>query len=283
MRGGFGMSAARAVPAKAVAWFALGVLPADGRAPDLPGVAGEGGLQVVPGHGVAALACPVARAPFDRTSPAHRAADPDWIAARVAAYHAANAAAAAAGPFLPLAFGTLFSSRRALGVWLAGRAPALRAGLRLVAGRAEWRLALAPDGDRLDERLAAGDPALRRLAAAVAAAGPGAGYLLSRRLEQVRAEARARWLAEAGRMVAEALADLGAPPEQGWAAFPEPARDGMPAWSVLAPLAGPGCPDWSAPLDALAAGLAGRGLALRATGPWPAYAFARATLSPAHG
>jgi hypothetical protein len=60
---------------------------------------------------VVALASLVPRALFDRADAGNRTAEPDWMAARLAAHHAVCAAASDAGPALPLAFGALFSTQ----------------------------------------------------------------------------------------------------------------------------------------------------------------------------
>jgi hypothetical protein len=262
------------------AWYVYGLLPASLPAPlaaAAPGGAAilpDSRVEALPVGGLAVLASRVPRRLFDRDDPANRTADPDWMGARVRAYHAACAAAGAATPFLPLAFGTLFSSLDRLGGWLAPREAALRAALARVAGHGEWQLALQADAAAHAAWLDGHDPALRDLAAQIAAAGQGTAFLLARRLETARAAARTRHLAATAGAVAAALDRAAA--VAGLRVLAEPARD-LPAWSVLAPLAEPArWPDLLAPL---ACELDASGLALRLTGPWPAYAFARAALA----
>ncbi|MCX7376681.1 MAG: AAA family ATPase [Alphaproteobacteria bacterium] len=64
----------------------------------------------------------------------------------------------------------------------------------------------------------------------------------------------------------------------GWPVLTERQRDGLPCWSVLAPTEAGASPLVQAWLAALTEELAPSGLAVRLTGPWPAYAFARAAL-----
>jgi hypothetical protein len=260
-----------AATASADAWYVYGLRAEAGAAPVAEAILPDSDVAVLPVGRLAVLASRVPRPLFDRLDPANRTADPDWMGARVRACHAVNAAAAeAAEAFLPLAFGTLFSSLDLLGDWLAPREAALRAALARVAGHSEWRLALEPDAALHTAWLDGHDPALRALAGAVAAAGEGTAFLLARRLDKARAAARARHLAEAAATVAAALDQAGL----------NVLADAL-AWSILAPraAASDAPPAWSAPLAPLAAELAPTGLVLRLTGPWPAYAFARAALA----
>jgi hypothetical protein len=62
--------------------------------------------------------------------------------------------------------------------------------------------------------------------------------------------------------------------EAGCTVLPEPLRQALPNWTVLARHAG-----LPALIASLNAGLPPDCLSLRLTGPWPAYGFARAALS----
>ena len=56
----------------------------------------------------------------------------------------------------------------------------------------------------------------------------------------------------------------------------EPPSSGLPSWSVLVPRsASPVLPELA---PGLSVGLLTTGLSLRLSGPWPAYAFARAAV-----
>ena len=136
-----------AATASADAWYVYGLRAEAGAAPVAEAILPDSDVAVLPVGRFAVLASRVPRPLFDRLDPANRTADPDWMGARVRAYHAVNAAAAeAAEAFLPLAFGTLFSSLDLLGDWLAPREAALRAALARVAGRTNggWRWSRTP-------------------------------------------------------------------------------------------------------------------------------------------
>jgi hypothetical protein len=165
-----------------------------------------------------------------------------------------------------LGFGTLFTSEASLRAWMASEAAALRKTLEAVADRHEWALALIDDPFAHEAWLEAHEPSLRSLAEAVRAASPGTGFLLERRLARAREAARAQHQEAAAARLADRLA------AEAFAVRRETGQPGH-AWSLLADrdagLAGR--------LAAIGAELFdGTGLALRVTGPWPPYAFARA-------
>jgi len=216
--------------------------------------------------GLAALVSTVPRCLFEPNHPQSRAADPGWVAECAEAHHRIVALAAQAGPCLPLGFGTLFASEASLRAWMASEGGALRKTLEAVADRQEWALALIEDPFAHEAWLEAHEPGLKALAEAAHAAGPGTGFLLERRLARAREEARARHHDAAAARLAERLA------AEAFAVRRESGQAGY-AWSLLADrdagLAGR--------LAAIGAELFdGTGLALRVTGPWPPYAFARA-------
>jgi hypothetical protein len=282
----------------AEAWYVYAILPQAGRVPADQASSTEPDAAILPAATVAAvplgsltiLASLVPRALFERGHPASRTADPDWMAARIAAHHAVNAAAAATGPCLPLAFGTLFSSLDLLRDWLAARQAMLRAALARLAGQAEWAVSLVEDAATHAAWLERHAPGLEALARAAADASEGIAFLMARRLDKARATARRTHLEAVTAMVAAAMAAARLD------VMAEPARAGLPVglpvWTVMLPRAadpaqGEAAKGESAPLPATLAALATDlhpcGLSLRLTGPWPAYAFARAVLAEEDG
>jgi hypothetical protein len=255
----------------ATAWYVYAIVPAGVAAPGgeqaiLPGAS----LAVVSGDaaaaGLAALVSPVARALFALDDPAGRAAEPDWVAARAAAHHEVVARVYAEGSCLPLGFGTLFGSVAGVQAWLALNVARFTTALAQVAGRQEWGVTLCEDREAHAAWLRAHDDTVAALAAAAACAGPGTGFLLARRIDRAVDSARSAHAALMSGAVVQRLECSGSVLAE------TPPRGAVAAWSVLVP---PG-----AALTALLAELncaaAKTGLALRATGPWPPYAFARA-------
>lgn len=249
----------------ATALYAYAVLPAGATPPAAPPVLPGAAPLLVREGAVAALVSPVPRALFE-PGPECRMADPDWVAARAALHHAM--VAAAEGPVLPLAFGALFSEAAPLRAWLAARGAALAEALAAVAGREEWGVALAEDAEGHAAYLDATDPALRDLAERRRRAGEGTAFLLDRRHAKALAAARAARRGAIGQRAASILARHAA---QVAAA---PAR-----WTGLVPRGAVAA--LRAELEDVADEIAGSGLSLSLSGPWPPYAFAREAL--AHG
>ncbi|MBK1662768.1 GvpL/GvpF family gas vesicle protein, partial [Paracraurococcus ruber] len=176
--------------------YAYAVLSA-AAAPPLPAPA-----RLVALDDLAVLAAPVPRAEYE--GPESRTGDPAWVAARAAEHHALVAAAFAAGPLLPLAFGAVFSGEAALRAWLTPRAARLRAALQDAAGAEEWTVTLAEDAAAHAAHLAATDPVLRRLEDALARAPQGTAFLLERQRDRALQAARAGRRATLGDAIAAA-------------------------------------------------------------------------------
>jgi hypothetical protein len=252
------------------AWYVYAVLPQTAALPSclqriLPGAGME--LIAAPAIGLAALVSRVPRAAFTAAQGPGAADNPDWIAARAAAHHGVVCAAASEGPCVPLGFGTLFSTIEALRAWLASYAPGLNQALAEFGGYQEWAILLSEEAAAHAEWLARTDQALVGLAGAIAAASPGTAFLMARRMDKAVLAARATHAGTAAARIAAALQ------AGGWRLRAEPARAGHVAgWSLLAQSGSPLEPV----IASLAGELHGTGLALRAAGPFPPYAFARA-------
>jgi len=263
------------------AWFIYSILPPQAVAPEVGGVLPDCTVEAVAAGAFSVLASRVKRSLFDRDDPANCTADPDWMALRIAAHHAVNAAAAAAGPCLPLAFGALFSRLERLAEWLAVRELALSAALARVPAQGEWALALQQDAASHAAWLDRSDPTLQVLCDALHGVGEGAAFLMTRRLEKARRAAARAHIEATAECITARLAEAGCGV---LSETPRPAGGllaSLPSWTVLAPndpvIQGAG--RLSALVGGLADELAPSGLSLRLTGPWPAYAYARAALA----
>jgi hypothetical protein len=253
--------------------YAYAVVPAAAAVPAVPGVLPGAPPERIAAGDLAILASRVPRDDF--AGEASRMADPAWVAERAAAHHAVVAAAFAAGPVLPLAFGALFSTEAALRRWLEGSAPLLAAALATAAGAEEWSVSLKEDAAAHAAFLTATEPALQALAAAAARAPQGTAFLLERRLDRAVQGARADRRAWLGRAIGAALtAAARAPLEVLPAAGAREAR-----WTGLVPAGAMAGGPLAAGLAALAADVASSGLGLAISGPRPPYAFARGALS----
>lgn len=249
-------------------WYVFALLPAGAPAPgasppDAPGLT----LIQAEAAPLTALAMLIDCAAYAAGNPAAEVNDPAWVEARARTHHAVVSWATAAGPCLPLGFGTVFSTRAALLAWLAEHAPGLTRALDQVAGRQEWVLTLTEDADRHAAYVARTDSACVALAAAAASAGPGTEFLLSRRMARAVRDARAAHALDEAAGVSAALAHIAAHVRQ-----EAPRQGAVAAWSLL--VASGTAPERS--LAALAASLDGSGLSLALAGPYPPYGFARA-------
>jgi hypothetical protein len=259
------------------AWYLYSVLPASTAPPSIEGILPGVKVDAMRFGSLSVLMSLVPRGLFDNADPANQTGDPDWMAARVAAHHAVNAAATAWGPSLPLAFGSLFSSLNLVGQWLVQRQTALVKALARVSGCAEWVLSLREDAEARETWLSRHDPKLKSLAASVAASGQGTAYLLSRKVDKAKAAASADQLRAATATISGRLALAG------FTLTEEPLAFEAPKWTILVP-SGADRPD--EPADELA-GLvielgdefSPAGLMPRLSGPWPAYGFARHALA----
>lgn len=242
------------------ALYAYAVLPADASLPEAAPILPGAPMTLLRAGGCAALVSSVHRPAFEEG-----ARDADWMAERVRAHHAAVAAAASAGPALPLAFGALFAGPAPVAAWLAARGRRLRAALTNVANCTEWNLRLEEDVEGHVSWLDRHDEALRDLAERAGDAGRGAAFLLgrsrARRLTEIRMERRAALC----RDLAERLA--------------RHARALPAAMTALVPQDRVGA--MRADIEGLARDLDGTGLRLTLAGPWPAYAYAREALRDA--
>ncbi len=256
----------------AQALYAYAVVGAGRRAPPVEAILPGAGFLALEEGGIAAVASRVERTPFE-AGPGCRTDDPTWLAERAAAHH--GVVAGLGGAVLPLAFGAMFTDEAPLRAWLRDRGPRLSAALAAVAGHSEWSLGLDEDSALHEAWLRERNPALAAQAAQAASAGAGTAFLLGRRLERAVVAAR---LARRQEVALTIGARIGALVAHASACAPR-AEIGVAAWSLL--LRDAGVPALRAALEDAAAELADSGLALRLSGPWPPYAFARMAVADA--
>src|SRR5204862_6385513 len=91
-----------------------------------------------------------------------------------------------ADALLPLSFGTIYRDATGVRRMLRAEQPDLEQRLAAVRGRAEWIATLQRDREAALTALEELSPAVRALAADVAARAPGRAYLLRRRLVELR-------------------------------------------------------------------------------------------------
>ena len=122
----------------------------------------------------------------------------EWVAKLALRHEAVLQAAMAHGPVIPARLCTLFSSAEVLSASLAENEQRYLAVLARLGDCQEWGLKVLCDGKKLEEAvLVAGDPTLRTLEQAMAAASPGGAYVLGKRGAARRAEVAAQRMDDA--------------------------------------------------------------------------------------
>ncbi len=222
---------------------------------------------------LAAVVSLVSRADYDEVALGQRMRDLDWVADRGVAHDRIVERCFAAGPTVPLRFGTLFASVARVESLLARDYEHFARLLARLEGKAEWALAVHADARRIEGRAAERARQATSAAPTPMASGPGRAYLEAKRAAaQARSTAHEhlpRWVDEIhARHAGAAVAAVAHPIPEGHtllhrAAFLVP-RDGEAAFLAAS--------------EAEARRVAPEGLRLRLTGPWPPYSFASAPL-----
>ena len=198
-------------------------------------------------------------------------ADMDWVTPRAVRHQEVNASLAdRCDPLVPLAFGAVFRDAAGVTRMLRDRAADIGPRFEMLKGRAEWIGVVRRDREAAAAAVESGSETLRALRAEVAAAPPGRGYLVAKRLDETqRQELRAT---DANAIVAAVESFERA----GLRLFREPlvedAGGGMLArYSLLAPRgAGRAMEDLRTTFDRA---WRPRGYTMELSGPWPAYRF----------
>ncbi|MGH2365516.1 MAG: GvpL/GvpF family gas vesicle protein [Chloroflexota bacterium] len=165
------------------------------RAPDRPELADLAGIDVdqpltlrSAGNVVAVLS--QVGADFEEERLNDHVRDLDWLSPRAVRHHAVvDALYARCAVVLPLAFATLFSSPESLDAELLRDKQALLERLEFLRGKEEWELKLRRDAAAFEAALVAHSQPLREVQEALQRqGGPGATFMLRKKLERLRAE-----------------------------------------------------------------------------------------------
>lgn len=250
--------------------YVYGIVPAAaGAAIDPAAIAGIDGARVrALGDGpLAAAYSEVDAGEYGESSLNEHVRDLDWLAPRAAAHQSVNARLLElAGVVLPLSFGALYRDDQGVREMLREDAPARRARLEALSGRAEWVVTVLRDAGSA----AGAAPELRALDDEIASSAPGKGYLLEKRRASVASEAASRADADAAERTLGTLIRVAE------RSYREPVAKGggdvvVLRVSLLAPRAKAGVLDGA--IAAVTRDLDPLGYRVRSTGPWPAYRF----------
>ncbi|HEY8526904.1 MAG TPA: GvpL/GvpF family gas vesicle protein [Acidimicrobiales bacterium] len=260
------------------AWYVYGIQPQDAEPP--VGVTGVLGAEVdgLEAAGLRALVSRVPRVEVDEPALRARLEDLDWVDANARAHEAVLAGALAAGPVVPLSFGTVFHDRPRVAAVLRRHAEKIRAAVDGLAGRSEWGVKALVDTAACDAWLA--ERAERGAAAASPGADPGGpgragrSYLAQRAAERRTRDERHRLLldlaAEAHGALSELAVDACTDPPQ------NPELSGHEGEMILNGaylLDDAAVEAFHRRAGELASRHAGWGLTVQVTGPWPPHHF----------
>jgi hypothetical protein len=250
--------------------YVYGIVPSQAAAAleltDILGIDGTRVRAIVDGPFAAAYS-EVDDAVYGESGLNERVRDLDWLTPRATAHQSVNARLLElAGVVLPLSFGALYRDDARVKEMLREDAPARRARLDALSGRAEWVVTVLRDAG---SAAGAADD-LRALDDEIASSAPGKGYLLEKRRTTVATEAAARADADAAERALGALIRVAE------RSYREPVAKGgrdvvVLRVSLLAPRAKTGVLDGA--IAAVTRELDPLGYRVRATGPWPAYRF----------
>lgn len=205
-----------------------------------------------------------------------RVADVAWIAPRATAHDAVLTWASDVGAVVPLPILSLFRTEAAVRSMLDQRREELVALLAHVARGREFGVRIFRLDDELRPVLASFSAAVARLEVeAAAAASPGQGYLLNRKLEQTRKDELRRVAAEVATTAYNALASQSIESTQD--SLPKPVADetGAAVLNASFLVAHDRVDDFRAVVTEFVRAHERRGFRIEFTGPWPPYHFTR--------
>jgi hypothetical protein len=228
-------------------------------------------------HGdVCAIAKRVSLEEFCGPDAARRLADPAWVMPRAIDHGRVIAEVFRNSPVLPVPFGTLFSSPRALGDFLERNADLIKGFFEYAAGCEEWGIKAMLDRERLKRSLIASIAD-----AESAAVSPGLRYLRERRADQMADQQSAAWLERNLSVVVDALEQCATRSCQRRILDDTKQLDGREeALNFAALLRRDRVAEFRRRIEAINRERAEDGLSFAVSGPWPPYSFCPALDSP---
>jgi hypothetical protein len=248
-----------------------------------PGIDGGGQISTLALGGVGAVVSRISAADFREGPGESRLDDPTWVIPRACRHEQVIEEVMGCSPVLPLRFGTVFSSRRALKALLAERCQEIAAFLDSVADKEEWAVKGFVDLARAEASLLATDPVLRERCRRLPES-PGARYLQEKRLRgeaATQAKLCCRTMAEQVTVELKSRA-LDMCPVRLQASSVS-GRDAAMVLNCAFLLARSGVPRFRARVESMGSAYAEQGLALTLSGPWPPHNFCPSLGAPRGG
>jgi hypothetical protein len=238
-----------------------------------PAIDGSGRVSTLALGGVAAVVSSVSPAEFTGASAEAHLTDPAWVVQRALQHERVIEEVMGCSPVLPVRFGTVFSSRRALKTLLADRCAEIAAFLDHVADKEEWAVKGFVDLARAGASLLATDPVLRERCRRLPKP-PGARYLQEKRLRGEAATQAKLWCRTVAEQVTVELnrRALQACPVR-LQSRSVSGRDADMVLHCAFLLAGSGVLRFRRCVERMGSAYAEQGLALELTGPWPPHNF----------
>lgn len=225
-------------------------------------------LEIVALGDIAAVVTAVSRDAFCGAGADTRLEDLAWVGPRACGHEEIVEAVMRVSPVFPARFGTLFSCRERLTLWIEAHQAAVRAALDRFADHEEWALK-----GSLDATTAEGGLLAAGFARCDWPPSPGARYLEEQRIRASVARQLEAWVNERRELIARSLfrhvVDFRA------RALPTAVENGHGApmfnWAVLVPTASVAALRRS--VRQLNRIYGRRGVAVECSGPWPPYSF----------
>lgn len=253
--------------------YLYGITPAD--TPDPSGVEGidGGAVRLVRSGPLAAAVSAVDPAQYSDEQIEARLSDLQWVGDRGLAHERVLDWLTEHGPVVPLSLFSLHAGEERVGDRLRSEEDRLVATLESLRGRREWGVKLWR-GAEVEEHLATLSPVVAGLTREMEEAPPGRRFLLSKKLDQLRAEEVRR---VGARVSHEVYSALRSEAERSTTVPLPPPTDQAPRTLVLHAaflLEDAAFPAFQRRLTELAGTFQTIGFQFEFTGPWPPYHFA---------
>jgi hypothetical protein len=260
--------------------YLYGFVGADAPEPpaSLRGLAG-GAVSLVAAGGVRAVIGRVPAEEYAAGSIDERLGDLRWVGEQGLAHERVVAWFVDRVTILPAPLLTLYSTESALAGAAAARADELRAQMRSLEGQREWDLKVTWDPERAQAAAGELSPEIRALEERIAAANPGAAYLLERKRVQLALEHAAAGCRERAERLLDDVAAHARATER--LPLPKTGDDGpvLLYAALLVPRAAE--PALIAAVEERRGELERVGMDAKLSGPWAAYRFVGERREPA--
>jgi hypothetical protein len=254
--------------------YLYGIVPPDTSEPpaELRGVHGAP-VRLLDAGGARSVVSEVAEADFSAEAIDARLKEVEWVGARGAEHERVLTWFVDRGTIIPFSLFSLHRDARALAERLEGMSAEIGAALAGLAGRREWGVRIWADDAALAERADRLSPRLAGLREELEEASPGRRFLLTKKLDKLRAD-EARRLA---RERAAAAFDRLRKRAEAAARTPAPSRGGERRLVLDAAFLVPddGYERFEREVGGVAGELAEAAMDVQFTGPWPPYHFSR--------